>query len=132
MSPGPRRLATVPAVVVLVLGGGAAPAAARTADPVPELLLTVTDVPRTATKGVLLSCPPADGSHPYAAEACAVLETSHGDLDALVVVPHPCTREYHPVAVEATGRWEGRPVDWHRTFSNPCMLHSATGPLFRF
>lgn len=132
MSSRPRRVAAVSAALVLTLMGGAAPAAARTAEPAPGLVLTVSEVPDAPTRGVVLSCFPVEGSHPHGVEPCALLEQSGGDLDALVVRPHPCTREYHPVAVAATGAWEGRPVDWRRTFSNPCMLDSATGPVFRF
>ncbi|MCM2578993.1 SSI family serine proteinase inhibitor [Streptomyces meridianus] len=144
MSARPLRLTAVPAALVLVLIGGTVPAAAgaaepawtadpvRAADPVPGLVLTLSEVPHSSTREVLLSCFPVEGSHPHGVEACAVLVHSGGDLDALAVTAHPCTREYHPVAVAATGAWAGRPVHWERTFSNPCVLDSATGPVFRF
>ena len=132
MSPRPCRRTVVPALGVLALIGGTAPAVARTADPAPGLVLTVSEVPYTPAREVVLGCFPVEGSHPHGGEACEVLVRSGGDLDALAVPPHPCTREYHPVAVAASGVWEGRPVHWQRTFSNPCVLDSATGPVFRF
>lgn len=133
MFPRPNRAAALPAAVALLIGGAAVPAAAAGTDDVPPgLMLTIADGPHAPLRGVLLTCPPLDATHPHAAAACALLDQSHGDLDALAIVPHPCTREYHPVAAGATGEWQGRPVHWERTFANPCMLDSATGPLFRF
>ena len=47
--------------------------------------------------------------------------------DGRVLVP---PMEYDPVTVTATGLWRGTPVRYRHTFSNTCVLHTETGPVF--
>lgn len=96
------------------------------------LFLTVAGEGNTWVRGVLLDCPTGTGTHPDGARACAALQRARGDLDALPVDRHACTKEYDPVTATATGTWRGTPVAWHKTFPNACALDTATGPLFRF
>ncbi|MGC5342246.1 SSI family serine proteinase inhibitor [Streptomyces sp. DT171] len=97
-----------------------------------DLLLTVSGSENTWVRGVVLKCPYTDGHHPHGPAACAAVAEVHGDLGALPDDPHACTMEYDPVTATAKGSFEGRPVEWTRTFPNACALDAATGPVFRF
>ncbi|CAM5281524.1 SSI family serine proteinase inhibitor [Streptomyces abikoensis] len=97
-----------------------------------RLFLTVSGAQNTWIRGVQLSCPDADGHHPYAAEACTSLAKAKGDPGRVARAEHQCTRQYDPVTATAEGEWNDRPVVWHKTFPNACALDVATGPLFRF
>ncbi|GAA4786001.1 SSI family serine proteinase inhibitor [Streptomyces sanyensis] len=101
--------------------------------PARRLFLTVSGAENTWIRGVVLSCAPQPaGPHPEAAEACAELEAVDGHLDRLPGDAQPCTKQYDPVTVSATGAWRGRPTSWRRTFANACELTATTGPVFRF
>ncbi|MEU0395348.1 subtilase-type protease inhibitor [Streptomyces sp. NPDC006208] len=128
------------AAAVLVAAIAAVPAAAAPAPDPTELptaprglFLTVSGDENTWIRGVLLHCSPLPGgAHPEPVAACAELAVARGDLDTLPGDPHPCTKEYDPVTVSATGSWRGRPTAWHKTYSNACELSVATGAVFRF
>ncbi|GHC50760.1 subtilase-type protease inhibitor [Streptomyces flavofungini] len=131
------RPLTVTSAALLALAAAVAPAAAApgtgTPPREPGLFLTVSGDDNTWIRGVLLTCEPTpSGHHPHAARACAELDAVGGDFAALPVAPEPCTMEYAPVTVSASGEFRGRPVDWHRTFSNACHLGAGTGYVFRF
>jgi len=81
-----------------------------------------------------LQCSPAGGSHPDAEAACAALERVGGDFTALGDHGEQavCTLEYAPVRLSATGFWQGTPVDYEKTFSNPCVARSRTAGVFDF
>lgn len=97
------------------------------------LFLTVSGSENTWIRGVLLHCSPVPaGPHPEAAAACAALDAARGDMDRLTGERHPCTKQYDPVTVSATGAFRGRPTAWHKTFPNACELAVATGAVFRF
>ncbi|MFJ8074082.1 SSI family serine proteinase inhibitor [Streptomyces sp. NPDC096176] len=143
-----HRSATLAAAALLALAA-AVPAAAspgpfepdlpaadeRAGRPGPSrgLFLTVSGAENTWIRGVLLHCSPVPaGPHPEAKAACAALDMARGDLDRLTGDPHPCTKQYDPVTVSATGAWRGRPTAWHKTFPNACNLAATTGAVFRF
>ncbi len=105
---------------------------AAAADAGAGMFLTVSGSENTWIRGVLLHCDPPGGSHPAAEAACADLAAAGGDFDALPGDPHRCTKEYDPVTATATGTYNGRPVAWHRTFPNACVMDGITGPVFRF
>ncbi|MZD10677.1 protease inhibitor SIL-V5 [Streptomyces sp. SID5785] len=118
-----------------LLSLGAAVPAAGAAEPVPRdgLYLTVSGAGDTWTRGVRLECTPGPGGHhPYATESCTALHAAGGDPDALEGQPYRCTDEQDPVTATAHGTFEGRTVNWRRTFPNACTLESATGDVFRF
>ncbi|WP_067485669.1 SSI family serine proteinase inhibitor [Actinomadura hibisca] len=131
----PHLVATALTGAALALSPVLAPVAPAAADPVPatELRLTLTypGATTSGTRTVTLTCGPAGGKHPKAAEACAELarsggrfEHAHGDGF--------CTLEYAPVIAEAEGRWAGRPVRFRREYSNGCVMRAYTGTIFAF
>lgn len=124
----------LPAAAALLLAVGAAPALAASHDAVPGnwLQLTVTrgDSRSSDTRGTLLLCDPPQG-HSRAAEACDVLARADGDVDALAADgSRICPLMYAPVTVRAQGQWNGRPVDYERTFGNDCEREALTGAVF--
>ncbi|MFI0741752.1 SSI family serine proteinase inhibitor [Streptomyces sp. NPDC021100] len=124
-------LAAAAAAVALVLP--AAPASAGEPGPEQgELLLTLSGADHTWIRGVRLTCPDAGGRHPHAAEACARLAEAHGRPDALRREDRPCGTERDPVTATADGRWGTADLHWKGTYSGPCALDAATGPVFRF
>lgn len=128
-SPAPDR----PGTVAVAEQPEAAPVAAPTAKPSRGLFLTLSGADNTWIRGVLLHCSPVPaGPHPEADAACAALDAARGDFDRLSGERHPCTKQYDPVTVSATGAWRGRPTAWHKTFANACELAVATGAVFRF
>ncbi|MHC3469699.1 SSI family serine proteinase inhibitor [Streptomyces sp. 7R007] len=113
-----------------LLLAGAVPA--QGAAPGDWLYLTVTkgDARSGDTRGTLLLCDPPQG-HSRAVEACAQLAAANGDIAAL---PAPkdafCPMLYAPVTARARGEWNGRQVDYTRTFPNACALRASTGAVF--
>lgn len=41
--------------------------------------------------------------------------------------PGPCTEEFQPVIVAASGTWNGEPRHYRQEFSNRCVAVRATG-----
>ncbi|WP_406379627.1 SSI family serine proteinase inhibitor [Streptomyces sp. NBC_01618] len=123
------------AAALLTLTAAVPAAAAWSDDPVPDrgLFLAVSGSENTWIRGLALVCPPApDAHHPEAAAACAAIDEAAGDPAALPGEPHLCSQEYDPVTATVTGKWDGRPVSWQKTFPNACVMDAATGPVFRF
>ncbi|MCQ9129719.1 MULTISPECIES: subtilase-type protease inhibitor [Streptomyces] len=117
----------------------AAPAAAPTSLYAPSaLVLTVGHGDSAATvdaaRAVTLNCAPTpSGTHPSAARACAELRAAGGDLDLLAGPGGAvCTRQYDPVVVTVDGVWQGKRVDFERTFANECVKNAAVSSLFAF
>lgn len=88
----------------------------------------------TPQRAVTLSCAPsASGSHPDATDACADLRAVGGDLGQLS--PRGgvlCTKLYDPVVVTVQGVWQGKRVDYERTFTNECVKNSYGTAVFAF
>lgn len=87
---------------------------------------------RSATTGetiakASLTCPPNDGSHPNPVTACEQLTRAEGRIEGIPEDPGPCTREFDPVIVAATGTWNGEPRHYKQEFSNRCVAVRATG-----
>ena len=74
-----------------------------------------------------LTCSPDGGTHPEAAAACRQLAAVNGHIEAIAEDPGPCTEEYQPVVLQATGTWGGEPRRFTNTFSNLCEGVRATG-----
>ncbi|MEJ8633559.1 SSI family serine proteinase inhibitor [Streptomyces sp. NPDC006475] len=128
------RSVTLAAAALMTLAA-VVPAQAADEEPVAGegLFLTVSGSENTWMRGVMLKCAPEPGGpHPAAADACAALTKAGGDLDKLPADPHPCTKKFDPVTVEATGSWQQRSMSWQKTYANACALDAATGAVFRF
>ncbi|WP_405165351.1 subtilase-type protease inhibitor [Nocardia sp. NBC_01499] len=110
-------------------------AACSSDDPKPpksDLTLTVTPAAQGSTPTrVTLTCEPTGGNHTNAEAACAALAAAGGDFDKLVGDPTAvCTQVYEPVTAAVTGTWQGKKVDWQKTFGNKCELSGRTTPVF--
>lgn len=114
--PGPRPAAGS-------YGGGATPGAR----------LTLTYMAEAGfAAAVKLTCDPAGGGHPEAAQACATLRTAGADPEKIKPAPVMCMMIYSPITAEITGVWRGAPVRWTHTYGNKCEMLRATGVLFQF
>ncbi|GGM11498.1 hypothetical protein GCM10010129_64390 [Streptomyces fumigatiscleroticus] len=119
------------AAALLVACATPSPATAREAAHADWLLLTVTRGASRShvTHGTLLLCDPPRG-HARAATACAELDEAGGDIGRIPLKDANCPMVYAPVTVHARGQWRGHPVQYRRTFANPCVLESRTGSVF--
>ncbi|MER5445207.1 SSI family serine proteinase inhibitor [Streptomyces sp. NPDC002766] len=121
--------------VLLLAGTAPAQAAPAPASPLSGdyLYLTVTkgDARSSDTRGTLLMCDPPQG-HVLAAEACAELAATDGDIAALPPRDVFCPMVYAPVSVHARGMWDGREVEYAQTFPNGCAMSARTGSVFAF
>jgi hypothetical protein len=129
-----RFLGALPATAALVLAAVAAPAqASAPRDSLPgnwfRLTLTQGDSRASSTRGVLLLCDPPQG-HPRAAEACAELAAAGGEIRDIPPKDGICSLVYAPVTAQARGRWDGRPVEYEKTFANACVMRAETGAVF--
>ncbi|MEU8588887.1 subtilase-type protease inhibitor [Streptomyces sp. NPDC048664] len=88
----------------------------------------------TPQRAVTLNCAPsASGSHPDAADACADLRAVGGDLDQLALRGGVlCTKLYDPVVVTVQGVYQGKRVNYERSFSNECVKNSYGTAFFAF
>lgn len=124
----------LPAAAGLLLAAGAVPAHAVARDAFPgnwlQLTLTRGTGPAAGPRGTLLLCDPPRG-HSRAPEACGQLAEAGGDPARLAAAPDAvCSMLYAPVTARASGRWDGRPVEYSRTFGNDCELTAVTGAVF--
>ncbi|MUL43459.1 serine protease [Streptomonospora sp. PA3] len=128
LSPGAHAAAGAPAAAATTGGR-----AAQVPDAVLRLSVAATEEKRSDS--TTLHCRPAGGSHPRAEDACAALERAEGDFSALGERSQQttmCTLQYAPVRVSASGVWQGAPVDYSETFSNPCVARAETAGVFDF
>jgi hypothetical protein len=74
-----------------------------------------------------LTCPPDGSSHPNPVAACEQLSRADGHIEGIPEDPGPCTREFNPVIVTASGMWNGEPRHYKQEFSNRGVAVRATG-----
>lgn len=98
-----------PSALVLAVGRGEAAATA------------------TVERAVTLNCAPAPGgTHPSADAACRELTSVEGEFAMLAGSSgRPCTRQWDPVTITATGVWQGKRVDWSATYGNACEMRES-------
>jgi hypothetical protein len=77
-----------------------------------------------------LTCDPAGGTHPFAAEACAELAATGGDI-AAIGSTGGCGGVFQPVEITAWGRWQGQPVWYAETVDNDGCARISHGHVFR-
>ncbi|WCD98000.1 SSI family serine proteinase inhibitor [Streptomyces sp. HUAS 31] len=91
-----------------------------------HLTVTVRDAGDGADGTHELTCHPAGGDHPRAADACAALDSgTRWGKDAFAPVPQGtfCTMQYGGSATaHVTGTWAGRPVDARYDRSDGCEI----------
>lgn len=84
-------------------------------------------------RAATLTCfPKIAGSHPFARNACKLLDGAQGSIADLAGKRHVCTAEYIPVTVTAEGVWQGQRIRYEETFENRCVLLSERGTVFDF
>ncbi|WP_214110216.1 SSI family serine proteinase inhibitor [Acrocarpospora catenulata] len=86
-------------------------------------------------RSVKLTCSRASagGTHPKAAEACALLAKVNGDIAQLPSGRTAnCPRNFEPVSVTARSVWANGHIWFDASYNNKCELRAATGPLFDF
>lgn len=116
-------------VALALLTVGASAPARTTAAQSDWLYVSLTRGDARPTRGTLLLCDPPTG-HGHAAQACAELRETGGDITR---IPHKnslCAQIYAPVRATAEGQWNGRPVTYEQTFVNGCVMTARTGAVF--
>ncbi|MDX3641674.1 SSI family serine proteinase inhibitor [Streptomyces sp. MB09-02B] len=118
------------ALALLTLGASAPdPTTAVQSDWLYVTLTRGDDARSSDTRGTLLLCDPPQG-HGRAAEACAELGRTDGDIARIPHRDTVCTEIYAPVRATAEGRWSGRQVTYEQTFANACVMSARTGAVF--
>jgi hypothetical protein len=123
------RSGLLAAAALLVACAGPAGATAESSGDWLHLTVTRGDSRSYDTRGTLLLCDPPRG-HARAAEACAELDATGGDLRAMPLRGAFCPMVHAPVTAHARGQWHGRPVDYTERFSNSCVMAARTGAVF--
>lgn len=125
MSHKARAALGMAALSVGALVAAAAPASAATGN----LVLTIApQSPTGASKTVTLTCGPTGGTHPDAEAACVDLKNAFGDINR--IPPQTgvgCPAVFLPVTASASGSWDGRLVQYGKTFTNACAARVLTG-----
>ncbi len=123
----------IPAAIALAAGAATAAVVATPAHAAAttKLYLAVRAENGTRTTATL-TCNPAGGTHPDAADACAELTPVRGNIAKLPEGEGMCAMIYAPVTATAYGRWQGRSVQYRTTFGNACEMGLKTGSVFRF
>jgi hypothetical protein len=96
--------------------------------------LTLRTMAGPASRTVVLRCDPPGGTHPNAAEACAEVAKTNGDLKQLPASTNPraCFMIYAPVTVSAQGNYHGQAMRFSAQFPNTCVMRDKTGSIFDF
>lgn len=96
--------------------------------------LTLRTMAGPASRTVVLRCDPPGGTHPKAAEACAEVAKTNGDLKQLPASTNPraCFMIYAPVKVSAEGDYHGQAMRFTAQFPNTCVMRDKTGSIFDF
>jgi len=118
------------AAATAILAGASEAVAASAA---PRVRLTLTYMAEAGyAAAVKLTCMPAGGGHPEAAQACTTLRVAGVDPAKIKPARVMCMMLYAPVTAQITGVWRGAPVRWTHTYGNTCEMTRATGVLFKF
>jgi hypothetical protein len=134
-----RRLVAAALLVMAAAAAGLAPGAPATASHGGTgswLQVTIgaptTPGPSDRTEPIVawLTCDPAGGNHPFAAEACADLTAAGGDIAAIAPIGG-CGGVSQPVEITAWGRWQGQPVLFIETADNDGCARISHGLVFR-
>lgn len=108
------------------------PAERPSGSPADDLTIQVKASAQAPATTYRLTCGPAGGDHPKAADACAALAKVK-DPFAPVPKDRMCTDIYGgPEVATVKGTWQGRPVDTTFKRNDGCQLHrwSEIAPVF--
>lgn len=86
---------------------------------------------RTEPVVVLLRCGAPGNEHPYPAEACAEVEATKGDIDAIPPGSSGCAGVWQPVQISVSGVVAGGSVQWTDQVSNEGCAVNSHGHVFR-
>ncbi len=114
-------IAAVAATLLAVVGGCGKdePAASKITD----LTISVLAEPGAEPRTLSLTCAPAGGDHPQAAQACAMLEKAGAAIFEPVPGDQVCTEIYGgPQTATITGTYAGEPVDASFNRANGCEI----------
>ncbi|MFG3498823.1 subtilase-type protease inhibitor [Streptomyces sp. NPDC047928] len=129
-------LAATAAMTALAPGAAAATPSRLYAPSALVLTVSKGETAATATplRAVTLTCAPAPGgTHPAPQEACDRLRGVDGNFAQLRDdQQRMCVKIYDPVVVTAQGVWEGRWVDFQRTYGNSCVMRAEATKVFAF
>lgn len=105
-------------------------------NPIPgaSRLVLHTSAGTSPERTVTLQCDPPGGTHPKAAEACADVAKTGGDLAQMPANRNAraCFMIYAPVTAKAQGDWQGQAVRFTEKFPNTCVMRDKTGSVFDF
>lgn len=129
------RSAIFVAVFCATVAGLTASPAAADSGPHVHLGLTVTsthpDGSLDETRNGSLTCNPTGGGHRNPSAACAELIAAGGDLRAADhEMTGACPLYVAPVTVRAIGSYDGSPVDYMYTYSNPCFFAATASQVW--
>jgi Subtilisin inhibitor-like len=137
--------ALVAAALLLAGGPGLHPVAARADGPGGRistwpsqatrtvLLLALhegTDLTGRVLAEDVLTCSPPGGTHPHPVPVCTALRQVHGEIADLPPGEGICPMIFLPVTAEASGFWQGRWVEFVRTYANSCIAATSSDGLF--
>ncbi|KAI8331302.1 subtilisin inhibitor [Blakeslea trispora] len=74
-----------------------------------------------------LTCNPVGGTHPRPKEACEKLKSSRGKLNVMTTQGGACLSNYDPVTFIIKGKYNKRPVNYRKRFSNMCFAEAELG-----
>jgi hypothetical protein len=95
----------------------------KPSSPAAQLTVQVRESAKASPKTWTLTCDPAGGDHPKAAEACQAL-TKVQDPFKAVSSQQMCTQIYGgPQEATVKGTWNGKQIDTKFTRRNGCEMH---------
>ncbi|MEU8513515.1 SSI family serine proteinase inhibitor [Kitasatospora sp. NPDC048722] len=133
--PNPRTTAVAATLALLALAAPATAAQARTttANWLNVALFAGSDDKQLVGRdSATLHCAD-DGvatGHPHAAQACRDLAAADGDVAGIAHRDGMCPMIYSAVTAKAYGTWNGRHVEYSKTFANDCVMKAQTGAVF--
>ncbi|GAA2670009.1 MULTISPECIES: SSI family serine proteinase inhibitor [Actinosynnema] len=123
-------------VVKGAAASGARGTAAKAAAPggATRYTLSLSGAQSTWYRAVRLSCPadPSGHLHPKGDQACADLATVQGNIANMRRDTQRCAPGGGSITATMSGTYDGRSVQWNKTYRDQCEMFTATRAVFRF